>query len=58
MMSDLDRFELFTYVAQASSLSQAAIQLGMSKASLSKQIKQLEVELKTDKSDNTGRTII
>jgi DNA-binding transcriptional LysR family regulator len=46
--SDLDRFELFTYVAQADSLSQAASQLGLTKASLSKQMKRLEQTLKVD----------
>ncbi|MEM9243808.1 MAG: LysR family transcriptional regulator [Pseudomonadota bacterium] len=53
-MSDLDRFELFTCVAQAKSLSQAATQLGMSKASLSKQIKQLESALKVDLFSRSG----
>lgn len=53
-MSDLDRFELFTYVAQAESMTQAAIQLGMSKASLSKQIKRLEVDLKVDLFSRSG----
>jgi DNA-binding transcriptional LysR family regulator len=48
MMSDLDRFELFTYVAQLGSLTQAALALGMAKPSLSKQIKRLEAELKID----------
>jgi DNA-binding transcriptional LysR family regulator len=48
MISDLDRFELFTYVAQYGSLTQAAEALHMSKASLSKQIKHLEVDLKVD----------
>ncbi len=47
-MSDLDRFELFTYVAQYGSLTQAALALGMSKTALSKQIKQLEANLKMD----------
>lgn len=47
-MSDLDRFELFTYVAQYGSLTQAALALGMSKTALSKQIKQLETHLKVD----------
>ena len=45
-MSGLDRFELFIYVAQANSLTQAAILLHMIKASLSKQIKRLEMDLK------------
>ncbi len=43
-MSDLDRFELFTYVAQLGSLTQAAKQLDLTKASLSKQIKRLEAD--------------
>lgn len=47
-MSDLDRFELFTYVAQCGSLTQAATALGISKPSLSKQIKRLETDLKVD----------
>ena len=47
-MSDLDRFEYFVHVAKAGSLSEAAQQLGMTKASLSKQIKKLESELAVD----------
>ncbi|MCF6776867.1 LysR family transcriptional regulator [Thiotrichales bacterium 19X7-9] len=47
-MSDLDRFELFITVAEASSLSEASEKLNLSKASLSKQIKRLETELKVD----------
>jgi DNA-binding transcriptional LysR family regulator len=47
-MSDLDRFELFIHVAQQGSLTQAAALIGMTKASLSKQIKYLETELKVD----------
>ncbi|MGB6976972.1 MAG: LysR family transcriptional regulator [Gammaproteobacteria bacterium] len=47
-MSDLDRFELFIYVAQANSLTQAASLLGTTKASLSKQIKRLETDFKVD----------
>jgi len=47
-MSDLDRFELFAAVAQADSLTQAADALGMTKASLSKQIKILESDFKVD----------
>lgn len=47
-MSDLDRFELFVYVAQAESLTQAAQLIGITKASISKQIKLLEKELKID----------
>ena len=44
-MSDLDQFELFIYVAQYGSLTQAANKLGMGKPALSKQIKQLETKL-------------
>ena len=47
-MSDLDHFEAFIGVASAKSLSQAATQLGLTKATLSKQIKQLEKQLKVD----------
>jgi DNA-binding transcriptional LysR family regulator len=47
-MSDLDRFEIFTYVAQTSSLSQATKHLSLTKASLSKQIKKLEADLGVD----------
>lgn len=47
-MSDLDRFELFVYVAQTCSLSQTSKQLSLSKASLSKQIKKLETDLGVD----------
>lgn len=47
-MSDLDRFEVFTCVAQEGSLTQAAIVLKTTKASLSKQIKRLEIDLKVD----------
>jgi DNA-binding transcriptional LysR family regulator len=57
-MSDLDRFELFTYVAQANSLSSAAEKLGMSKPSLSKQIKQLEKELKVDLFSRSGYRLV
>lgn len=56
-MSDLDRFELFTYVAQAESLSHAAIQLGVTKASLSKQIKRLEADLKVDLFSRSGQRL-
>ncbi|MCW5584321.1 MAG: LysR family transcriptional regulator [Gammaproteobacteria bacterium] len=47
-MPDLDRFEIFSYVAQTCSLSQTAKLLGLSKASISKQIKKLEVDLGVD----------
>lgn len=47
-MPDLDRFEIFTLVAQTCSLSQAAQHLSLTKASLSKHIKQLESDLGVD----------
>ncbi len=47
-MSDLDRFEIFTYVAQTCSLSQTAKYLDLTKASISKQIKKLETDLGID----------
>lgn len=47
-MSDLDRFEIFSYVAQTCSLSQAVTHLGLTKASISKQIKKLEADLGVD----------
>ena len=47
-MSDLSRFELFAAVAQAKGLTAAANNLGLTKASLSKQIKQLEAEYQID----------
>jgi LysR family carnitine catabolism transcriptional activator len=53
-MSDLDRFELFIYVAQAKSLSHAAAQLKTTKASLSKQMKRLEAELAIDLFSRSG----
>ena len=53
-MSDLDRYELFVIVAQAPSLTQAAEQLGMTKASLSKQISHLENDLKVDLFSRAG----
>jgi DNA-binding transcriptional LysR family regulator len=56
-MSDLDRFELFTYVAQSNSLTQAASLLGMAKASLSKQIKRLEKDLKVDLFSRHGQRL-
>lgn len=56
-MSDLDRFELFTYVAQLGSLSQAASHLGMTKASLSKQIKRLETDIKMDLFSRSGQRL-
>jgi len=47
-MPDLSQFELFIYVAQYGSLTQASKALTMSKAALSKQIKNLETKLKVD----------
>lgn len=47
-MPDLDRFEIFTYVAQTCSLSQTTKHLQLTKASLSKQIKKLETDLGVD----------
>lgn len=56
-MSDLDRFEVFTYVAQSGSLAQAARQLQRTKASLSKQIKKLETELGVDLFSRHGQRL-
>jgi len=56
-MSDLDRFELFTYVAQSNSLTQAASLLDVTKASLSKQIKRLEADLKVDLFSRHGQRL-
>lgn len=56
-MSDLDRFELFAYVAQSNSLTQAAKKLKMAKASLSKKIKKLEKDLKIDLFSRTGQRL-
>lgn len=47
-MSDLDRFELFTLVAHLGSLTRAASELGVTKALLSRQLKQLETNLQVD----------
>ncbi len=47
-MPDLDRFEIFTYAAQTCSLSQASKHLQLTKASISKQIKKLEIDLGID----------
>lgn len=47
-MSDLDRFEIFTYVAQTCNLSQTSKHLQLTKASISKQIKKLETDLGVD----------
>ncbi len=47
-MSELDRFELFVHVATAENLTEAANFLRIAKSSLSKQIKNLEAELKVD----------
>jgi len=56
-MSDLDRFELFTYVAQCNSLTHAASLLNVTKASLSKQIKRLEADLKVDLFSRYGQRL-
>ena len=56
-MSDLDRFELFAYVAQSSSLTQAANKLKMAKASLSKNIRKLEKDLKIDLFSRVGQRL-
>lgn len=56
-MSDLDRFELFAQVAQTCNLSQAAKELTLSKASISKQIKRLEVELGVDLFSRIGQRL-
>ncbi len=56
-MSDLDRFELFTYVAQLGGITQAAKKLRLTKASLSKQIKRLEVQLQTQLFDRHKRAL-
>lgn len=47
-MSDLDRFEIFTYVAQTCNLTLAAKHLQLTKASVSKHIKKLETDLGVD----------
>lgn len=56
-MSDLDRFELFTYVVQYGSLSKAANALNVTKASLSKQIKRLEHDLNIDLFSRHGQRL-
>lgn len=56
-MSDLDRLELFTYVAQAESITQAAMQLNIAKAALSKQIQRLERDLKIDLFSRQGQRL-
>src|SRR5437899_9347250 len=56
-MSDLDRFELFIFVAQANSLTAAADLLGMTKASLSKQIKRLESQYQVDLFTRRGQRL-
>lgn len=56
-MSDLDRFEVFTYVAQNRSLSQTAKHLSLTKASLSKKIKKLETDLGVDLFLRTGQRL-
>ena len=47
-MSDIDRFEIFTHVAQTCNLSQTAKRLQLTKAAISKQIKKLEMDLGVD----------
>jgi DNA-binding transcriptional LysR family regulator len=47
-MSDIDRFEIFTHVAQTCNLSHTAKRLQLSKAAISKQIQKLEVDLQVD----------
>lgn len=56
-MTGIDRFEIFTYIAQAETMTQAAEQLTMSKASLSKQIKRLEADLKLDLFSRVGNRL-
>lgn len=56
-MSDLDRFELFTYVAQMGSLTKAAKILQFTKASLSKQIKKLEADLRVNLFSRVGQRL-
>lgn len=48
IMADLNKLEIFTYVAQYSSITKASAALGITKSSLSKQIKFLEHELQVD----------
>lgn len=56
-MSDLDRFEFFACVAELNSLTQAAIKLNMTKASLSKHIKKLEQDYKIDLFTRSGQRL-
>ena len=56
-MADLDRFELFTHVAQSGSITQAATNLQLTKASVSKQIKKLEAKLGVDLFSRTGQRL-
>ncbi len=56
-MSDLDRLELFTYVAQTGSLTQTAKNLQLTKASLSKQIKKLETDLRVNLFSRAGQRL-
>lgn len=53
-MPDCDRFELFTITALAGGLSRAALQLGICKSALSKQLKQLEMALNVDLFSRAG----
>lgn len=56
-MSDLDRFEIFTYVAQTCSLSQSMKHLQITKASISKHIKKLETDLGVDLFSRNGQRL-
>ena len=56
-MSDLDRFELFTHVAETGNLTQSAKALQLTKAALSKQIRKLEVDLNVDLFSRTGQRL-
>lgn len=53
-MNQLERYELFICVAQSQSLTAAAEKLGLTKATLSKQIKKLETELRLDLFSRSG----
>ena len=56
-MSDLNRFELFTHVAQTGNLTQSAKLLQLTKAALSKQIRKLEADLHFDLFSRTGQRL-
>jgi DNA-binding transcriptional LysR family regulator len=53
-MNQLERYELFICVTQSQSLTAAAEKLGLTKATLSKQIKRLESELQIDLFSRSG----